>query len=254
MRDQGLPDTRFQSPVAASDGLPDAFCWTKMGTESGQQLGTIVRRKEAERQAGEGVFFWGIGGSLGDKAVALGRRVDRPRVLFSTMRSKPKPVDTNPGHVLLWTSMANPEGRLVPLPEHVVVVSRGAEAGAQKAKHYALVCYSPARLELRPQGSFDLAGFRNLGSSSPEVGASQVTAILERQAPTAGARLYDIHMTAELVMPYFVKLAGPVSLTGGERALLDEAAEACDRDPAHWLILARSLRAAALARLGRGAL
>jgi hypothetical protein len=41
------------------------FVWTKMGAESGEGLAQIVRRKEGERVAGRGIFWWGIGTSLG---------------------------------------------------------------------------------------------------------------------------------------------------------------------------------------------
>ena len=43
----------------------DAFVWTKMGVESGEDLAKIIRRKESERIAGRGIFWWGIGNSLG---------------------------------------------------------------------------------------------------------------------------------------------------------------------------------------------
>jgi hypothetical protein len=42
-----------------------AFVWTKMGVESGETLPQIIQRKEAERIAGDGNFWWGIGTSLG---------------------------------------------------------------------------------------------------------------------------------------------------------------------------------------------
>lgn len=37
-----------------------AFVWTKMGVESGGVLTQIILRKEAERIAGDGNFWWGI--------------------------------------------------------------------------------------------------------------------------------------------------------------------------------------------------
>lgn len=245
-------DTPPQSTISGPDGWPDAFCWTRMQAEAGQQLEKIIERKEAERLAGRGVFFWGVGNPLGEKLTALGRRTSRPKILFSVMRSKPKRADTAPAQVLLWTFSVDPRGAVEPLPEHVVVVSRGAQEGKEKAAHYALVCHSPEPLGLRPLGSFDSSGFRNLGSSNPRVGASQVTAVLERHAAAAAASPYEINMAAELVPPYFVRLAGAVPLTLDERSLLDQAADAHGQDAARWLGFARRLRAAALDRIHEG--
>ena len=41
------------------------FVWSKMQAEAGQGLAAIVARKEAERAAVDGIFWWGIGNSLG---------------------------------------------------------------------------------------------------------------------------------------------------------------------------------------------
>ena len=41
--------------------LPDHFCWTRYGTEAAQPIQNIFGRKEEERHANAGVFFWGIG-------------------------------------------------------------------------------------------------------------------------------------------------------------------------------------------------
>jgi len=49
----------------SEDWAPPICCWTRMGTESGQELACIIRRKEFERRIG-GTFWWGIGTSLGD--------------------------------------------------------------------------------------------------------------------------------------------------------------------------------------------
>jgi 4-aminobutyrate aminotransferase-like enzyme len=57
--------------------VPDIFCWTKMGTEAGQTLGTILRRKELERQAGSGIFAWGIGNSLGASPALAVNSIDK---------------------------------------------------------------------------------------------------------------------------------------------------------------------------------
>jgi|SRR5580693_804078 hypothetical protein len=82
---------------------PTVFCWTKMQAEAGQPLAHILRRKDLERSAGDGVFFWGIGNSLGTRILDLLGASGCPVVVFSTMRSKPKSEDASPDSVLRWT-------------------------------------------------------------------------------------------------------------------------------------------------------
>ena len=38
-----------------------------MGDEAGQSLNGIIARKDAERALGNGLFYWGIGSSLGTR-------------------------------------------------------------------------------------------------------------------------------------------------------------------------------------------
>ena len=220
---------------------------TRMQAEAGQPLNRILQRKEAERCAGGGLFFWGIGNPLGDKVAALARRVRQPRVLFSVMRSRPKQIDTAPATVFLWTLAIDPRGLVRPLPEHVIVVSRGCEGPMKKRAHYALVCRSLEPLRLQPHGRLNLAAFRNLGSRNPRVGNSQVTAVLERQA-TDEANYYDIDMLADLVPPYLVRLGGPVLLSTAERGSLNAIAQHGCCDAAGWTDFVRSLRQNATGR------
>lgn len=44
--------------------LPDYFVWTRYGTEGGEAAGSILARKEQERQRAGGLFLWGIGNSV----------------------------------------------------------------------------------------------------------------------------------------------------------------------------------------------
>src|SRR2546426_10436984 len=84
--------------------LPEIFCWTKMQAEAGQPLELILRRKEAERAAGGGLFFWGIGTSVARKLLQMLERGLHLKVLFSVMKAKPKPEDSSPAGISLWTS------------------------------------------------------------------------------------------------------------------------------------------------------
>ena len=188
-----------------------------MQAESGQPLEEIVARKEAERAAGKGLFFWGIGNGLGDRVEMLLQRTSEPKVAFSIMRSRPKAEDVAPDEVMVWTAYLDPRHGIKPLPPHVLLLSRGSTAGGEKKRHYALVCHSKERLELLPRGTIHLGQFRNLGSQTPNVGASQVTAVLEHHGGKEEGLSYDVHLLADLLDPYFVRLAEPRILTSAER-------------------------------------
>jgi hypothetical protein len=58
--------------------IPRDFCWTRFGTEAGEPIEQILERKEAERIATGGVFFWGIGNAVGRSISELVRRTDEP--------------------------------------------------------------------------------------------------------------------------------------------------------------------------------
>jgi hypothetical protein len=116
------------------------FVWTKMGTESGEELTDIMRRKEEERVAGRGEFWWGIGSSLGPRidecALELGGIVP---IIFSKMLSRAKQIDVAPTAVWRWTMWEDRNGGLHTIPSYAKIISRG---DASKEKHYVLVCYS----------------------------------------------------------------------------------------------------------------
>ena len=42
------------------------FVWSVIGGDAGESVDHIVARKEAERRAGRGEFWWGLGTPLGD--------------------------------------------------------------------------------------------------------------------------------------------------------------------------------------------
>jgi hypothetical protein len=194
-----------------------------MQAEAGQSLELILMRKELERAAGSGLFFWGIGTSLGAKLIELLRRVANPKVLFSVMKAKPKPEDASPEGIFLWTSYVDLFGGKHRLPEHVVVLSRANTKLGPKTHHYALACQSEVRLDLRQGGSIHLRHFRNLGSNAPRIGSSQVTAIIEHAPASGDGPLYAVDLVADLAEPYFVRLGDPVLLPRTEREFLDKA-------------------------------
>jgi len=193
--------------------LPMLFCWTRFGTEAGQSLEQILRHKEEERSANDGVFLWGIGNAVGPGMEELVRRCNAPEVLFSPIAGKARKVDVAPDSVVAWTSGETNDGRQFPLPTRSLVTSRQSTSSAS-ASHYALICFSREPLVLRvPFGSLTFSSLRNLLSGS-RVGASQVTAVVarDRESPIEG-RVYEVALRAHLVHPYFIRLRQPVVLS-----------------------------------------
>ena len=65
------------------------FVWSVMGADAGEPLSHIIVRKEAERTAGAGEFWWGLGTPLGD-SVESAAIVNRGTLLtlFSALQDK----------------------------------------------------------------------------------------------------------------------------------------------------------------------
>lgn len=213
-------------------GAHERVCWTRMQSEAGEGLARIVRRKELERQACDGLFFWGVGNSPSRAIPALSRMAAAIDVLFSVMKSKPKLQDVSPDAVVAWRGYVDASGAVRPIPNGALVTSR---AGRRDC-HYALMCRSEAPLEVEDAGPFDPAAYRNYGAGGA-VGSSQVTALLERWAPD-GPSDYRIAMRAKLTGGLWVKLVDPVALTHEVRAALaiDHA------DEGAWLDVVRLAR------------
>jgi len=236
------PSTRVtQTDPQFLQELPEVFCWTKMQAEAGQPLDLILRRKEVERTAGGGQFFWGIGTSVARKVFDMLGRVLQPKVLFSVMKAKPKQEDVSPKGIFLWTSYVDLFGRRQHMPEHAVVLSRAYTRRGPKTHHYALVCRSDVPLDLRAEGSIKLGHFRNLGSDTPRVGSSQVTAIIEHVKTPTGGPDYLVDLVADLAEPYFVRLGEPVLLQWTEKDFLDGFFSRVS-DAAEWMDVVRRLK------------
>lgn len=199
------------------EGIPPVFCWTKMGTEAGQSLELILRRKELERKSGQGLFAWGIGNSLG-VAAALARQESQDNevdVLFTPMRSVAKHIDASPTQVLLWLGYHNEDGIETRLPIHMVVTSRGSlgrEGG--RRSHYALLCEAHRDIAISADlGVIDASRAKNFASLNP-LGASQVTAVVRYQSTCdeLPEKHYPVSFRAKLHGVGFVRLASPVVL------------------------------------------
>lgn len=193
------------------DTLPEAFCWTRFGPEAGESFSDILARKEVEREAGDGIFYWGIGSAVGRALEALIASVEEPEVLFSPITSAPRPADVRPDHVVRWSCGKGLFGESTVLPEHARVTSR-FDPGRPDTARFALVCASDEPLCLEEHGELRFGSLRNFCSGAA-VGASQVTAVVRRgiAGPRCG-RAYPVALRASLVDPYLLRLAAPTAV------------------------------------------
>ncbi len=215
-----------------------------MGAEGGQLLSDIIRRKDLERECGDGVFAWGIGNSVGSaiKHAKYAEQVADLEALFSPMKSAPRAIDSAPASIVMWLGF-HFGSEVGPLPEHMLVTSRGEYgSGEEKRGHYALICRSSSSLAARPvQHRIDHRAVRNLVSSNP-VGSSQVTSVVRYQSVDSQNAVYPVLFRAKLLDQAFVKLAVPVLLTrelsGLYRALC------ASQTPQEWRSGIRALKGA----------
>jgi hypothetical protein len=184
--------------------LPSAFCWSRFGTEAGEGIDSILKRKESERRANDGLFLWGIGNSVAPGLQQLITEDADPEVLFSPIRSRPRQLDISPPHRFRWSAGETLAGERFEIPETIKVTSGAADPAS--TRHYALVCAAEQPLQLADHGSVNFNQLRNI-SSGRSLGASQVTAIVRHSSeqPTI-ANDYLIALRAKLVFPYFLRL------------------------------------------------
>jgi hypothetical protein len=196
--------------------LPTAFCWTRFGTEAGQGIVEIARRKEEERRANSGLFLWGIGNALGPSIRSLIAVECNPLVLFSPTRSPARAVDAAPRSVVVWSRAHTLAGEEYVLPASSLITSH-SDPQTPKLVHYALVCHSSVPVRFQPSGMpIVLPSLRNLQTGNP-VGASQVTAVVTPIETDAHAPAYDVAYQAALVPPYFLRLFDPRPLVPSAR-------------------------------------
>jgi len=183
-----------------------------MGIEAGQSLAGILERKEEERQANDGLFFWGIGNAVGPSVSELLRHCSEPEVIFSPIKAAARDVDVKPENVAAWTAAESLDGTAYALPPRALITSR-FDPSNPKSQHYALVCSSNKCLTTGTEnGEIEFGDLVNLLTGRP-VGASQVTAIVRR---VAGARTpirsYSVILRTRLAAPFFLRLRNPVLL------------------------------------------
>lgn len=189
-----------------------------MQAEAGQSLEEILKRKERERRAGNGVFLWGVGNAPSTAISPLARLRVSIRVVFSAMKSKPKAADVAPSRTVVWRRYIDEHGAERQLPEGALVTSRGDSASGAKTRHYALMCYSEEALVLRHGVPFDPSAYRNVGGAGAPVGASQVTALLRQVEDSERSSDYEANFTAWLTGGYWVRLSDPKELSSKAKA------------------------------------
>jgi hypothetical protein len=183
-------------------------------------LEAILARKDTERQLGAGTFFWGIGTALGDRVWSFIDSVPKPKVIFSRMSAPPKRDDIAPKRVVVWSAFFDRIGQKHAMPPHVLVTSRAPADGNPKRAHFALICRKKrGLLDSQNWPALSRSQLTNF-SADTGVACSQVTAIVELRKPRVNSdRRYEVLFVADLVPPYYVKLADPVEMP---RTLLAE--------------------------------
>ncbi len=216
----------------------DLVCWSRMHAEAGESLEEIVERKELERAATGGTFFWGVGNAPGPIVRQMAKRQMPVRAIFSRMKSRPSALDTSPRSIVIWRRYIDLDGTVRPLPDGALITSRGNSNRGPKQSHYALICHSHDPLELRHGKPFDPKAFRNVGGRQRPVGASQVTVLLFRVLDD-GPSDYEANILARLHGSYWVRLNDP-------RALMESEVDTLATGPMPsegWMNFARRIRA-----------
>jgi hypothetical protein len=127
------------------------FVCSVVGGDAGEPLNHIVLRKEAERSAGAGEFWWGLGAALGPvveaKVQVSGGSL--PALFSASSNNSPQ----LPPQVRIWDGWSS---RLDPrqggrMPSHAIVTS-GYDPKKEERPHYALVCHADHKLTLGHKG------------------------------------------------------------------------------------------------------
>lgn len=221
--------------------IPDLFCWTKIGVEAGQSLEAILQRKELERLTGNGTFAWGIGNSVPALRREATSATEPLPVLFSPMLARPKTKDKKPSKLVVWLGYID-NGRINPLPEHMLITSRDANW------HYALFCRSALSL-LDPCGlEVDFETLRN-AESGVKLGFSQVTALVRKApaSPEGNTKPYHVAFMAALEPPFHAPLALCAEVHASMAQEITETARSAS--PAQWTAFVARVRTEAARNL-----
>jgi hypothetical protein len=232
--------------ICFSTELTDVICWTRIQAEAGQDIRSIIARKNLERRAGNGLFAWGVGNAPSRSIRRLAAKGEDIDIVFSLMKSRPKARDCAPDGVVAWRTYLDIHDVEKPLPPNVLVTSRMETGSGAKSVHYALMCRSDEELQLGDLGPFDPSAYRNIGDVGGPVSNSQVTALVVRRGVESPVSDYRINFRAKFTSSYWVKLARPCILGESARmALTTATARAGEMDGSDWIGMVTSIRCVA---------
>lgn len=207
------------------------FVWSVFGEDASEPLPDILIRKEAERVAGNGEFWWGLPSSLGDvSSVAMANEGLLP-VIFSARQPKIYASDFSAQIWNGWESLS--DGRHGILPNHVLITS-AYDPLKEGSAHYALVCRCSAQLALYDH-VFNPARCREVKSGSAPTYSQRAALLNGDLAHTRGS--YTKGFAAELIAPWYVRLTDSRFLASNELAAI-RAFEPGD----DWIALVQWLR------------
>ena len=216
------------------------FVWGEVSFDAGESPEHIVVRKEAERIAGSGEFWWGVDAPFGITVeVKAEQNGGTLPVLFSRSRKTDK---QQSGQVRVWDtwrSLLHPQqhGRI---PGHIIVTS-GHDPGKRQTR-YALTCHSDGKLALGAIGFCDLAQSRSVKDGG-RVDGLRGAHVLIKDKPLisrlghSSESVHSIAFKATLVGHSFVLLENFRVLTLAE---LNRVLQFKTGDD--WLSLAKKLR------------
>jgi hypothetical protein len=206
--------------------LPPTFCWSRIGSATGEDLATLVLRKEWERRLGGGRFLWGISQSLGSSAQVAALRTGSLLALFSPTAGRSRVSERKREDELVWNAWIDASGQVRQLPLHAFVTSHTTlPSGCAREQHYALVCASPTELSIGSSLKVYSDRLRSVGTGKAP-SASRATVVVDRVecAGEAVGKAYPIALAVELEAPYFVRLAQPTLVKARDLAAIHEAA------------------------------
>jgi hypothetical protein len=197
--------------------IPSTFIWTKIGRDSDQAVEAILRRKELERRAGSGEFWWGIGEWPALSSVRKAWRVGTRDVLATKPLTPGKKGTANP--ILTW-AYYDDGCQIGRIPLHVVVTSREQES------YYALVCNAGTDLTRSDsQDELRASNYKHLTSGkrvSPSL--RQTTFPVKKVGSAKNGRTYKVAFRACLRKPC-VQLFGRRKLSQEEVDRLHNVSE-----------------------------
>ena len=214
--------------------LPRAFCWQRIGPYSEQTPNLVLYRKNLERLAGDGVYWWGhgIGGiceSIDPHLIKAVKQTEHPpKVLFSPMkRDADQPAQ---GRRIFFEAVTK-DGSRYELPPHVIMTRNSGD----KPSYFALICSSEEPLDPAPRRiihKINVTNYRSIYKTGERSernlkGAGQrTTMVIERSGSERrfAADGYPVIFQAKLIWPYCVQLVYKSSekLKPPDRKALDD--------------------------------